>query len=372
MRCKKKIGKRRCLRESQTPYKYCWQHHNKTDKSRNQIGSGKEYLKDFWKKNTTTRFEGTSMIESFGMLYLLKKHQGECFYLSQSMIDENLSQTGNYHTDPLNEVAIRWQCFQDPDDNYIFKRKLTFPPGFWKNWDKCSMNPTKNFMIIPLILELWEMIDRDTGKEVIIDDCPNMDDINNKVQFGIAPHFNMLIINFKTKMMEHFEPNGSGDTQIFQGVYQVLHDLAIDPYYFGLNGYYPPSQVCPIGIIEKLNEDNTSTINPYKYQITQQASPDIVVGLQSFESIAEHKKGDPGGFCSAWSLFYADFRLTYPDLTQEQSTNILLKEFNRKGSTLENNLREFIRGYSEFIRVEGQKIYRNPNLFRKLIKEYVD
>jgi hypothetical protein len=54
---------------------------------------------------------------------------------------------------------------------------------------------------------------------------------------------------------------------------------------------------------------------------------------------------DPGGFCVAWSMFYANMRLRFP---KEPASELIKKSFKIL-STGPQQLREFIRGQVAFI-----------------------
>ena len=83
-------------------------------------------------------------------------------------------------------------------------------------------------------------------------------------------HANVLIFDKNAKVVERFEPNGSGFSEIAELVDQRLENLARELGY----QYLPPSQYCPS------------------------------FGIQSIESYFRED-----GFCISWSLLYAEERL---------------------------------------------------------------
>lgn len=100
-------------------------------------------------------------------------------------------------------------------------------------------------------------------------------------------HSNILIImkNHDTYEIERFEPYG-GNTNSYD---EKFLDNILKSYFekmFGKVKYFVPSSFCPKGI------------------------------FQSKEKITNFL--DPEGFCVAWSLWYLNNRLQYPDLSREQ------------------------------------------------------
>ena len=66
------------------------------------------------------------------------------------------------------------------------------------------------------------------------------------------------------------------------------------------------------------------------------------------------KKSDPGGFCGAWSLYFLDLKLSYPDYNTEKLLN---KAFTALKND-KNSFRTFIRNYSDFVINQRKKIVK--------------
>ena len=139
------------------------------------------------------------------------------------------------------------------------KQKLIFPTNF----KSLLLNLKKRFFIIPIGIEI-----------------------------DIGYHSNILIYDSKLNIVERFEPNGSSS-----------------PY-----GYYYNSSKLDMLIKYKLKK----YINNFNYIGPKDYLPKI--GLQIYENIEQKKKkiGDPGGYCSSWSLWYASMKLKYPSFSYKK------------------------------------------------------
>ena len=143
---------------------------------------------------------------------------------------------------------------------------------------------------------------------------------------------NIIIINPFRNELERFEPHGS-DTLLDGFTSTPLHrDLRsftsdID---FILQ-FVPSHKICPIGFKGYQAYDSEEPLEFGK-------SNDIQIR-------------DPGGFCCAWSYFYADLRLKYPRLPGseivQRSTKIIGKD--------PRQFRTFIRGQIQFLTELFQK-----------------
>lgn len=187
--------------------------------------------------------------------------------------------------------------------------KLKYYEEYIDDFKKCLKNKNINFIISPL-----RILDPETGG-----------------------HANYLIFNKQTFEIERFEPYGSN-------INNNNLDLKLKEFYSNINkkiNYLSPNEFCPNLGIQELQE--------------------IELELEkSQESI-----GDPLGFCSAWSIWYADLRLSNPNKKREElikkSININLQK---------NNLTNFIRSYSQFIVDQRDQLLRKNNI-SKLYEEQV-
>ena len=134
-------------------------------------------------------------------------------------------------------------------------------------------------------------------------------------------HANMIIYDKKNKEIERFEPLGVdtvGDN--------CLHIKDIDTQIKDrINRYFP-------GKVKK-------AIPPLSF-----------CPLSNFQYIESREEGDlitdPGGFCAAWSTWYADLRLSNPNKTRRQVVEMAMKKLKNKGY---GAFKKFIRNYSQFL-----------------------
>lgn len=162
------------------------------------------------------------------------------------------------------------------------KQKLIMPQDI----SKLILNQKKRFLVIPIGIE------NDLGY-----------------------HSNILIYDKKLNLVERFEPNGKT----------------------GPTGYYFNSSK----LDELLQYKLKKYINNFKYLYPKLYLPKI--GLQIYENLEEKKKqiGDPGGYCSSWSLWYADMVLKYPDINREKLIYKLIYTIKKKQISFKDNVRNF-------------------------------
>jgi len=135
-------------------------------------------------------------------------------------------------------------------------------------------------------------------------------------------HANVLVIDSKTKTGELMEPHGS----IFASKVMKIQDdaTAYSKYiskigsFMKSNGYefMPPSTICP-----------------------------VTRGLQIID--ASHKTKFDVGFCEAWSLWYIELRLTYPDIPPDKLIDDTLKFFEKNPVLANTVIRNYAQGLME-------------------------
>ena len=170
--------------------------------------------------------------------------------------------------------------------------KIVSPKGFWKAVKKCK---GKRFLFMPFYIT-----------------CESV---------GIF-HINMLIYDSKYKSLERFEPHGSGiadgcmsdvpDEEIIKQFKRNIGDNFI-------REYYRPLDFCPIAGIQYI-QDYEMFMNQY----------------------------DPGGFCSTWSLWYANLRLANPDRTRKEVIQRSISTIKESDITFTNFIRNYSSGMLHF------------------------
>ena len=84
------------------------------------------------------------------------------------------------------------------------------------------------------------------------------------------------------------------------------------------------------------------------------------IGLQIYESLEEKKKqlGDPGGFCSSWSLWYSSMVLKYPDIKREKLITKIIYNIKRN----QISFKDLIKNYTLKIIFYRKFIFKNTNI----------
>ncbi len=166
----------------------------------------------------------------------------------------------------------------------------------------------------------------------LLNDCKN-NFVSNDTRFLIIPigieknidsntysHANYLIIDFKLMEVERFEPHGSD------------HPLELN---------YNPK------LLDSKLEDKINSIigMKFKYFTPKSYLPKISFQRKEITELKSDYIGDPNGFCALWCIWWADLRLTYPDIPRKNLVKTLLKEFvNEKYS-----FKKLIRDYSYYV-----------------------
>ena len=106
------------------------------------------------------------------------------------------------------------------------------------------------------------------------------------MHLGLPQHANCLIYDTKLKELERYDPVGAGAVDI--GITNIIDRHLKQAFITGENPiigkdvkYISPLDYCPVGLQEQKNKTG---------------------------------RGDPGGFCHWWTLYYMDLRLSNPDV----------------------------------------------------------
>jgi hypothetical protein len=176
------------------------------------------------------------------------------------------------------------------------KYKGFVPRSFFKEFKKC-MKENKRFIISILGIEK-----------------------------GTLGHANGLIYDTKTQTLERFEPHGATRFYNSNRMDKVVQNMfkAVD---IPIKHYLKPLDFCPRISFQSLEIKSTSSI------------------LQL----------DPVGFCSYWSTWYMDIRLSNPHLDAKQVVGESIKAINENY----DGFKEFIRSYAVFINELQTHIYKH-------------
>jgi len=131
-------------------------------------------------------------------------------------------------------------------------------------------------------------------------------------------HTNILLYDKKLNQIERFEPHGSSYPSGFNYNPKYLDDL-LESKFITMN-------------------EKTKYISPEKYQ--------SIVGLQKLEAYGKKTKiGDPGGFCSVWTIWWVEQRMKNEDIPIDKLHQKLINFIKIKNVSF----RDLIRNYSQRI-----------------------
>lgn len=134
------------------------------------------------------------------------------------------------------------------------------------------------------------------------------------IELAHGAHSNILVYDKTTNTMERFEPNGSEP-----------------PFEF----YYKP-----LALDKQIQEYFSTYFSDMKYLRPKDFLPRI--GFQSLEEFDTAKRiGDPGGFCVAWSIWYASQRIKHPILPPLKLVKKLIMDIKMKNIMFRNFIRAF-------------------------------
>ena len=230
-------------------------------------------------------YTGSTLDVISGLIYLSNKHQNSFSSLKLINIDSPIVQCKVYCN--IVNFEIYWTDFQ-----------LHIPTN--KNNDlrtliSTNINSKKyRFFIAPLAIEI---------------------NLNNVYK----AHANFIIIDFENKQIERFEPHGSE------------HPV-------GMN--YNPSLLD----YTLKNKFNSFNIN-FEYFKPSDYLPKIGFQTKEISELKNDFIGDPNGFCALWSTWWADIRLSFPQINRLKLQKLLFKEIAN------NNLsyKKLIRDYSYYV-----------------------
>lgn len=207
---------------------------------------------------------GSLELVTASFIYLIKKHKDDICYIITEDSDN-----------------LFYKC----DENN--KPRLEVPKGFKEFFLKCTK--TRRFTIVGVIIET------------------KTKDCNEK---ETSHHFNILIYDKQTGILENFEPDGSSFVN-------PNFDIAVEEYFIKnklISKYYPSIRICPY-----IGPQYKQELEHIKLKISRE------------------------GFCIMWCIWYADLRLTFPDIRPKQIQKDAMSNINNIGFD------KFIIRYTKFV-----------------------
>jgi hypothetical protein len=141
-------------------------------------------------------------------------------------------------------------------------------------------------------------------------------------------HRNFYVYDLVLKSLERFEPHGVSrclkfsdiDDKVEEAIEKTLGSRFVEI-------YYRPSDYCP-------------DLKKYGFQAYEGESEEVEY---TDKNEPDKDKRDPGGFCQSWAMWYADLRLSNPDINRKVLIDVALVYLKDR-----SNFRRFIRNYSAF------------------------
>jgi len=242
------------------------------------------------------------------LLYLLSKHGSNvCLGIDSGMVKKK-----GFGVNEFCDFELCWkfELFNDGTGHYAidFMSEGT-EDDLWSRIKKCK----KRFVLIPLYLS---GAFRDTKK---------------------IAHHNYIIVDKNRRTLERFEPNG------YDIDYYNLMRLGI-PY---------------------LDTFLKESCQKHKYRNLRTMDFCPAIGPQKLEKLQmEEKYLEEGGFCTFWSIWYADQRFKYPDVKPDKLIHQLIDQFKKKNVYTE--LRTFMRNYIAFLEKERKTLIREAKKMKGL------
>lgn len=232
-------------------------------------------------------FTGSTLDMLLGLIYLLRKHKNACSILSTDF-KENKQLNVTY--DNLGVIMSSKYEFLNFEIIWTYY-KLHFISNFENIIDKCLVNDSKRFIVIPLGIEL-----------------------------EIGSHANYILIDKNNWEIERFEPHGSSN-----------------PYNFNYN-----KELLDSNLEKKFTEIFEKKINKkIKYIKPNEYLPKISLQMLDVSEKKKKKIGDPGGFCALWSIYYTDLRLTYPEYPRNELVNYIINSIKEQNLSYKNLIRNY-------------------------------
>jgi glutaredoxin len=245
-----------------------------------------------------TNFEGSSWDDLVSMIYLLHRHPKDCVAIPKDLLTGSgkITQKG-FKVKNFNDTSLSWT---------VDKNMFYIPVGLWDSIKDCLKRKPR-FIVMPL-------------------------GINGINSWGKrASHANFLIYNTGTKVLERFEPHGKPMANFLNipDFEKKLADLFNNNVHKDMiREVYDPLSFCP-------------AVNVQKIQVNE----------------LDKKIGEIGGFCVAWSAWYADIRMSNPKKSRSEVVSIGIEKLKKNNYSFT----QFIRSYSSFLTKVGEQLKNSNN-----------
>jgi len=273
-------------------------------------------------------FIGNILFGYLFYLYLFKKYKTKCLIATQQ--------------EAFNQTVLEIRLTIDRDKPNINHERLN---NLAKKFVKC-ISQNEPVIIFQLGLDIF-------------------------VKGKTSGHANLLIYRNNTRQLEHFEPHGSN----FKGFDENTMNLVNDVLDKDLNY-----------LVKNMNDELVKKdLLPITLVKAHEVCPRIL-GVQAYESRSRLKKLpiELGGYCSAWSMFFAEMCLKNPEIPSKQIYKAILDERDKqsdynsnfkkiiRGNDYNNYFKKMIRGYTCFINNKMAKYFTEILGFEVTSKKLYD
>jgi ankyrin repeat protein len=237
-------------------------------------------------------------------------------------IDSGLFVDGCYYTGSSIDILFGLvYLYTEFNASIVLEYPLTENKELEKYYKKIGLNYSykldfSNIEIIWSFQKIIYMVNFDMLFLAMIDSSNQFIVIPLGIEVANGSHANILIIDTKNKTIERFEPNGKNNPR----------DL-----------YYNAELLDTI-LINKFNE----LIPRYSYLKPSDFLPDI--GFQILETLDNEKctrLGDPNGFCAVWCVWWAEQRVTNPNIKPDKLTSELIRQIRFANKSFKNLIRNY-------------------------------
>ncbi|MEI7475765.1 MAG: hypothetical protein WCK67_13405, partial [bacterium] len=156
-------------------------------------------------------------------------------------------------------------------------------------------------------------------------------------------HANLLIYRNNTRELEHFEPHGNNFQGIDINTMILVNDVLdkdLDYLVKNMNDELIKKDLLPIKLVK------AHQVCPRK------------LGVQAYENQSQLPKLpiEPGGYCAAWSMFFAEMCLKNPEISSKKIYKAILDEMHKQGGD-DDYFKKIIRGYTSFVNNKMAKYF---------------
>ena len=273
-----------------------------------------DFLKSYWNPNNFNIL--------LSVLYLYKKHKSVLCKPIGYLFDRK------YNTHPLvkSDFEITFEppsdfdffedenrAMSDTEKQILSKYEIKFP----KSYDLAGYRGRDVWKGGPFFESLLEC--KAQGKRFYVSIL--------SIETATTFHDNILIFDLEKNTCERFEPYGS--QYLTKGIKATLYNIFIT------------------SVSKLFDKKMKSILKLHKFRYIRPIDYCPKESFQIYNNLENNSTNtnnrDPVGFCSVWSLWWADLRLSNPDIPYDKLVTLSFDKINKIG------FRKFIRSYSIFL-----------------------